>query len=457
MNQTGNHHLLGARAASGTPPPAVLAWIWLGVYALLAAGLLALLLALSRTPIVQDIMPGSQWFRVALVAHVDLSVLVWFIAGAGALWSMHGGTRSRTGNRIAIALAVIGTVMISVAPFAGAGSPLMNNYVPVLEHPWFYTGLAAIAAGLVVQAVTYLIAFLRHAHSEDEDEVVRFALALAALSALLAVGCIGFSYRDLPVTATGEYYFDLLFWGGGHVLQFTHTILMLVASMLLLRGAGSRLLGSPRLHALLFTLTVLPLAAVPWINSFPVHSREHILNFTALMRYGGTASIPLLLLAIASLKRRGPLAASQRPLRAALICSLSLFAGGGVMGFMIRGSNTVIPAHYHGSIVGVTLAYMGVVYLLLPRLGRPLTMLRTAYWQPYVYGIGQVMHITALAWTGGHGVKRKTAGAAQGLHSLQEIIGMGLMGLGGMVAVIGGVMFLVVVLAALRRGRQVPR
>jgi len=31
------------------------------------------------------------------------------------------------------------------------------------------------------------------------------------------------------------------------------------------------------------------------------------------------------------------------------------------------------------------------------------------------------------------------------------------MGLGGMVAVIGGVMFLVVVLAALLRGREVPR
>ena len=122
------------------------------------------------------------------------------------------------------------------------------------------------------------------------------------------------------------------------------------------------------------------------------------------------------------------------------------------MGFMIRGSNTVIPAHYHGSIVGVTLAYMGVVYLLLPRLGRPLTMLRAAYWQPYVYGIGQVMHITALAWTGGHGVQRKTAGAAQGLQGVQEVVGMGLMGLGGLVAVIGGVMFLVVVLAALLRG-----
>ena len=453
----GSHAVEAVRAPDGAPARTVLAWIWLGVYALLAAGMLALLLALSRTPFIHDMVPGSQWFRVALVAHVDLSVLVWFIAGAGMLWSLHGGSAARTASRVAIAFAVIGTVMISVAPFVGAGRPLMNNYVPVLEHPWFYAGLAAVATGLVIQAASYLLVFLRRAHSRDEDEVISYALGLAALSALLAVACVGISYRGMPASASGEYYFDLLFWGGGHVLQFTHTILMLVASMMLLRASGSRLRGGPRLQAALFTLTVLPLAAVPWINGFPVSSVDHIVNFTSLMRYGGMACIPLLLLVIASLGRHGPLAPAQLPLRGALICAISLFAGGGIMGFMIRGSNTVIPAHYHGSIVGVTLAYMGVVYLLLPRLGRPLTMLRTAHWQPYVYGVGQVMHITALAWTGGHGVQRKTAGAAQGLHSAQEIIGMGLMGLGGMIAVIGGVMFLVVVLAALRRGGPVPR
>ena len=432
------HETLALLDAARAPARTVSAWIWLGVYALLAAGLLALLLALSRTPFVQDIVPGSQWFRVALVAHVDLSVLVWFIAGAGTLWSLHGGSAAQAAGRVAIAFAVIGTVMISVAPFAGAGRPLMNNYVPVLEHPWFYTGLGAVAAGLVVQAGTYLVVYLRRAHAKDEDEVISFALGLAALSALLAVACVGMSYRGLPAEADGEYYFDLLFWGGGHVLQFTHTILMLVASMLLLRGSGSQLRGGYRLHAALFTLTVMPLAAVPWLNGFPVSSREHILGFTELMRWGGTASIPLLLLVIASLRTATPLAPTQRPLRAALLCSISLFAGGGIMGFMIRGSNTVIPAHYHGSIVGVTLAYMGVVYLLLPRLGRPLTMPRAAYWQPYVYGIGQ----------------RKTAGAAQGLGGLQQVLGMGMMGFGGLIAVIGGVMFLVVVLAALLSRRD---
>ena len=31
----------------------------------------------------------ADFFRVALVVHVDLSVLVWFVAMAGMLWSLN--------------------------------------------------------------------------------------------------------------------------------------------------------------------------------------------------------------------------------------------------------------------------------------------------------------------------------------------------------------------------------
>jgi len=55
------------------------------------------------------------------------------------------------------------------------------------------------------------------------------------------------------------------------------------------------------------------------------------------------------------------------------------------------------------------------------------------------------MHIIGLVLSGGYGVQRKTAGAAQGLVDMERIIGMGIMGLGGLIAVIGGIMFLVIV------------
>ena len=142
------------------------------------------------------------------------------------------------------------------------------------------------------------------------------------------------------------------------------------------------------------------------------------------------------------------LPATARPLRAALWSSMVLFAAGGVIGLFIGGSNVTIPAHYHGCIVGVTLALMGLVFHLLPRLGYA----RAA--GPAGGGAadrctasGQLMHIVGLVWSGGYGVQRKVAGAEQVLRSAGEVAGMGLMGLGGLLAIVGGLLVRGVVLA----------
>ena len=143
----------------------------------------------------------------------------------------------------------------------------------------------------------------------------------------------------------------------------------------------------------------------------------------------------------------------RQELRAALLSSVLLFAAGGVIGIFITGSNVRIPAHYHGCIVGVTLALMGLVYKLLPALGYAAPQGRLATSQPWLYAAGQLMHIVGLVWSGGYGVQRKVAGAEQVLRSPSEIAGMGLMGLGGAVAIVGGLLFVVVVLRAMRTAR----
>ena len=60
-----------------------------------------------------------------------------------------------------------------------------------------------------------------------------------------------------------------------------------------------------------------------------------------------------------------------------------------------------------------------------------------------------MLHVLGLAWSGGYGVQRKTAGSAQVLHTVQETVGMGLMGLGGLIAIIGGLLFLVICFKAM--------
>ncbi|HJV51621.1 MAG TPA: cbb3-type cytochrome c oxidase subunit I, partial [Noviherbaspirillum sp.] len=193
-------------------------------------------------------------------------------------------------------------------------------------------------------------------------------------------------------------------------------------------------------------------AVPPIYLAYDVASVEHRNLLTWLMRFGGGLPIlPLGLAVIVGLAgyRSRALTPQQKPLHAALVSSLALFAAGGLIGFLIHGSNVKIPAHYHGCIVGVTLALMGLTYHLLPRLGYRQPSSRMAALQPYVYGFGQLLHIVGLVWSGGYGVQRKVAGSEQVLRSTQEIAGMGLMGLGGLIAVIGGIIFLVIVLKAM--------
>ncbi len=131
-----------------------------------------------------------------------------------------------------------------------------------------------------------------------------------------------------------------------------------------------------------------------------------------------------------------------------------LFEGrttGTPISLMIENSNTIITAHYHGTGGAISLAFMGLAIHLLPRLGYRAPDLKWATRMSYIYGTGQLLHIIGLQWSGGHGVQRQVAGAAQGLHGFAQTAGMGLMGLGGLIAVVGGIMFLVVVFKAMRR------
>jgi cytochrome c oxidase subunit 1 len=229
--------------------------------------------------------------------------------------------------------------------------------------------------------------------------------------------------------------------------------LMLVVWIVLAQGSGCNFVLSPRLTLVFLLMAALPVITVPFLYvAHDILSPGHRLAFTELMKYGGLSSLPVGLAVLATLWHAGKPQGEGRHLRAALEASIALFATGGILGFLISGLDIVIPAHYHGSTVGVTIAFMGLVFYLLPRLGFAAVSPRLAFWQPYVYGGGQLLHIIGLAWSGGYGVQRKTAGLAQGLDRLGEVAGMALMGLGGLISVIGGLLFLVIAYKSIRAG-----
>jgi hypothetical protein len=428
-------------------------WLWLGLLALIGSGLLSIVLVLSRAPQFQNLMPVGDFFRVALVVHVDLSVLVWFVSLGGILWTLSGSTRALGLNSAALAVAGLGTLLMTLSPFVGRGGPVMANYIPVLDDPVFLWGLAIFGAGSVLLVARSLIALPAWAAPRDGADALRSGLALGLLPAVIALIAFAWSWFTTPADLSGKAYYEILFWGGGHALQFIWTLFMLVAWLWLASACGARVPMSPRVALLCFVLATVCALAIPVAYLlWPAHAVEHRNLLTFAMGLGGGLPILPVALAVLLAVRPGmPVANHARPLRAALYSSLALFCFGGLIGFTIAGSNVKIPAHYHGAIVGVTLALMGLVYHLLPRLGYGLPTRKWATFSSYCYAAGQAMHIGGLMWSGGYGVQRKVAGAEQALKSASEIAAMGIMGLGGLIAIIGGIVFVLVVIGAMRR------
>jgi cytochrome c oxidase subunit 1 len=426
-------------------------WLWLALCALLASGLFSVLLVLSRAPYVKDAFPLVDFFRVALVVHVDLSVLVWFAAFAGLLWTLNGSPRALWLGWIGLGAVAAGALAFCAAPFLDSGLPLMANYIPVLDGPLFLRGLVLFGIACALVVARALFTAPRVGTRPDGAAALRFGLNAAAISAAVALIAFAWSYAAVPAAIERKAYFEVLFWGGGHVLQFTWTLLMFVAWLALADAIGARNPLSPRVAILLFAIALASVFATPLIYlAHDVTSVQHYRMQTWLMRIGGGLAIVPFAGAVAfSLLSTTNRSARTAPLRSALLWSLALFGAGGLIGIAINGSNVKIPAHYHGAIVGVTLALMGLVYHLLPRMGFARPQGRLAALQPGLYGAGQLMHITGLVWSGGYGVQRKVAGGEQVLRGVEQVAAMGLMGLGGLLAVLGGLLFAVVVLRAM--------
>lgn len=441
--------------SSKTPLALPKGWMRLGLASLIIAGIFSILLVLSRVPQAQHFIPWLDFFHTSIVIHVDMSVLIWFLSYSSMVWTLTTKRLNSSLGWIALALSSSGTLIIGISPFIGAGDPLMNNYVPVLRHPIFFTGLVLFGLGILIQVTFGLVP--DRLNKSPQETTLRLGSYSALLITAVAIGALAWSYLEVPASTEDHSYFEYLFWGSGHTLQFAYTQIMLVGWIWLYAATNRPAVAGSGIFNGLIILGALPVLLVPVI--YLVHgsfSLEYRHEFTRLMRLGGgLAAAPLgLLLLYGLFRHKQKLSAEQKPIHNALLTSILLFGAGGILGFLTHGVNTIIPAHYHGSIVGVTLALMGLTYYLLPKFGFKTPDTKLAARQPYIYAGGQFIHISSLAVAGAMGIQRKTAGAAQGLDTMTVKAVMGIMGLGGLIAIIGGIIFLIVTIRCMLNGQK---
>ena len=158
------------------------------------------------------------------------------------------------------------------------------------------------------------------------------------------------------------------------------------------------------------------------------------------------------------------------PAFSGMVLSLVMFGFlGGISGVvlgteqlnLIMHNTLYVTGHFHATVVaGTTLAFMAVTYLVVPLIfRRELVMKKLAQWQPYLFGIGAMGISLFMMGAGTLGVSRRHWDITFGDSVLSfdyppaAFLMMGLNGIFAIIASLGGIIFIVVVVASILYGK----
>ena len=400
-------------------------WLILAVVSLSFAGLLSISVIFLRIPFFNNLIGGSAIFDAALIIHVNLSVLVWMLSMISLLWCMIVKSENHHIINVIWWVSLIGTCLITFSIFFPISDSIKNNYIPILNNFVFLLGLGMFGIAIFANGlITILFSSVKNSFE--------IGIYCSAIFVMIAFSCLILAHISIPNGIDIYHFYEYLFWGGGHVLQFAYTQAFIVFCILVLNIKDSKFVN---LIFITNILLVLPTIIVYFLYS----SYEPILLefFTSHMKYvGGFLPIVIIVYGI----RRIFIIRNI-----ALLCSIILFLYGGVLGLSIDGNNNVtVPAHYHGSIVGITISLMGLSYVISPKLQFAKINVKLSALQISTYGLGQILHISGLAWMGGYGVLRKTATSS--ILSLEVSIAHIMFILGGLITIFAGLMFIIIMI-----------
>ncbi|MBE0613453.1 MAG: cbb3-type cytochrome c oxidase subunit I [Burkholderiales bacterium] len=474
---------------------AVVAVVWL-----LVGGILAVGVVLTRWPAVHWLAADN--FYMVLTAHGIDMLIFWIIFFEIAVLYFCSSTllRCRIATPrvawLAFALMLIGSVTTNVAVFQGDSSVMMTSYVPMMAQPAFYLGLILFAVGALVACFVFfgtLVVAKNEKTYQGSVSLVTFGAITAAIIAVftIASGAIilipTFLMSVGIVKEVDPLVYRTIWWAFGHSSQQINVaahISIWYAIAAICFGAKPMSERVSRGAFLLYIL-FLQLASAHHLLADPGLSTEwKVVNTSYFMYFAVLASM------IHGLTIPGAIEVAQRkkgytkglfewlrkapwgnPVFSGMFISLIGFGFlGGISGVMMGTEqlnmiihNTIyVPGHFHATVViGTTLSFMSLTYFLIPVLfKREMISPGLAKLQPYLFGLSMYFFVVVMMGAGTLGVSRRHWDMAMGGSPFAyEFPGaaylmMGLVGITGVVAIIGGALYIYITVGSLLWGKK---
>ena len=470
------------------------------VVALLVGGILAIGVVLTRWPAIHWL--AADTFYMVLTAHGIDMLIFWIIFFEVAVLYFCSSTllRCRIATPkiawLAYALMLIGAVTNNVAVFQGGSSVMMTSYVPMMAAPAFYLGLILFAVGALIACFVFFGTLVIAKHDKTYQGSVPLVTFGAITAAIIAVFTITsgaiiliptFLMSVGVVESINPLVYRTIWWAFGHSSQQINVaahISIWYAVAAIAFGAKPMSERVSRGAFLLYIL-FLQLASAHHLLADPgLSTNWKVVNTSYFMYFAVLASM------IHGLTIPGAIEVAQRqkgynnglfewlrkapwgnPVFSGMFISLIGFGFlGGISGVMMGTEqlnmiihNTIyVPGHFHATVVvGTTLSFMALTYFLIPVLfRREMINPGLARWQPYLFGLSMYFFCLVMMGAGTLGVSRRHwdmtfSGSAMAYEwPGAAYLLMGLVGIGGIAAIVGGAIYLYITVGSLLWGRK---
>jgi len=389
---------------------------------------------------------------------------------------------------------VLGMLVVNTMVLQGRADVLFTSYPPLQAHPLYYLGIILFAVGaLIVTALFFatLVVARRERTYEGSIPLVSFGALTAAIIAVItllhgAVIYIPTFLWSLGYMTIDPQVYRMVWWGLGHSSQQINVAAHVSIWYLLAALTVGGVVVNEKISRMAFVLYVLFISMASahhllvdpgmgpawkvWNTSYAMY-----LAVLASMVHGFTVPAGIEMGQRLSGYTRGIFEWLKKapwgdPGFSGMALSVVIFGFiGGITGVTIGTEqiniivhNTLrVPGHFHSTVVGGTaLAFMAVTYYVLPLIFRK----RVAFWglakiQPYIFGLGIVILSMSMIFQGIFGVPRRhwdvsfsNAPFQVEYHPAVQLF-QATMGLGGLLAIAGGLAYIVIAVVSVFFGR----
>ena len=463
---------------------------------LLIGGIGALLLALTRWQTVH-LLPVDWFYRILTLHGLNMlifwilffEVAILYFACTSLLKCKLASTKAAW---VSFLMMLTGAIMVDVTIMVGQADVMMTSYLPLLAHPAFYLGIILVAVGTLIGVINYFATLYQAKKQKTYTGSVPLVVFGATAAAIIAVvtllhGAIAiiptFMHSMGWIAQPDPIWYRMTWWGLGHMSQQVNVCAMVSVWYLL----GALTTGAKPLNE-----TVCRGAFVLYILFINLASAHHLLvdpaisagwkiwNTSYAMYLAVLASmihgftVPASIEVAMRLKGYGrglfgwlTSAPWRNPGFSAFFLSLVIFGfGGGITGVTlgtqqinIIAHNTLrIPGHFHVTVVGgTTLAFMGLAFYVVPLIfQREYIFKPLARLQPYLFGLGITVMSMGMSFAGSMGVARRSwdIEATGSIYGPAAHLFLGLVGIGGVLAFLGLLLFILLTVGTLIFGRS---